>query len=65
MEKNVGVMDRKIRFVIGIAIIALGVMYQSWLGLVGLLPIATALLRWCPPYAMLGINTHRSHHSES
>ncbi len=63
MKANVGTIDRGIRLLVGIALIAL------WpLGLlqgtpaiialvVGVVMLATALLRWCPPYALLGINT--------
>ncbi|MFO7603751.1 MAG: DUF2892 domain-containing protein [Gammaproteobacteria bacterium] len=57
MEKNVGGADKTIRIIVGLVIIALGVFYQSWWGALGLLPLATALLGWCPPYALLGINT--------
>jgi hypothetical protein len=63
MKPNIGTIDRSIRAFVGIALIAL------WpLGLlqgtpaiialvVGIVMLATALLRWCPPYALLGINT--------
>ncbi|MCX8049396.1 MAG: DUF2892 domain-containing protein [Methylohalobius sp.] len=57
LEPNVGRKDRLIRIVAGVAIVALGVFFKSWWGLIGLLPIATAVLRWCPAYAPLGINT--------
>lgn len=57
MKMNVGQTERLIRLVVGIVIVALGVVYQSWWGAVGLLPLATALTGWCPPYALLGIDT--------
>ncbi len=57
MKANVGQMDRLLRLVAGAAIIAAGVYYQSWWGAIGVVPIATALLRWCPGYALLGIGT--------
>jgi len=57
MKQNVGGTDRVIRIVVGLAIIAAGVAYQSWWGAVGAVPILTALVSWCPPYAMLGIDT--------
>ncbi len=57
MKTNVGRNERVIRFVVGVVIVAIGVVYQSWWGAVGLVPIVTALIGWCPPYALLGINT--------
>ena len=57
MQKNVGGIDRGIRIAIGIAVIAAGIVYKSWWGATGLVLIATALLGWCPPYAIFGINS--------
>jgi hypothetical protein len=57
MKTNVGQADRLLRLVAGVAIIAAGAYYQSWWGTIGIAPIATALLRWCPGYALLGIGT--------
>ena len=57
MNRNVGSTDKVIRVVLGAAIIGAGVYFQSWWGAIGALPILTALMGWCPPYAMLGINT--------
>ena len=57
MTANVGGIDRIIRVVAGLAIIGAGVMYQSWWGVIGIVPLATAILRWCPPYTLLGIST--------
>lgn len=65
MEKNVGGADKTIRIIVGLVIIALGVFYQSWWGALGLLPLATALLGWCPPYALLGINTGKTRKTHS
>lgn len=57
LQPNVGRKDRLIRIVAGVVIVALGLFFKSWWGLIGLLPIATAVLRWCPAYAPLGIST--------
>lgn len=57
MQCNVGNTDKVIRLVLGAAIIAAGVYYQSWLGAIGLVPIATALIGWCPAYLPFGIST--------
>ncbi len=60
MNKNVGGIDRGIRIVAGVAAIGAGLYFQSWWGAIGLVLIATALMSWCPPYALLGINTCKS-----
>lgn len=57
MTKNVGGIDKTIRIIIGLAIIAAGVFYQSYWGAIGLVPLLTALIGWCPPYAIFGINS--------
>jgi len=41
----------------GLAIAGAGLYYQSLWGLIGAVLIATAVMGWCPPYALLGINT--------
>lgn len=57
MKKNMGKSDRILRLIVGVAIVIAGLYYQSWWGLVGIIPIATALLNFCPLYKPLGINT--------
>lgn len=58
MKRNVGTMDRSLRIVAGIVLIALAATGTvGWWGWLGLLPLATGLVGWCPPYAMFGINT--------
>lgn len=59
MKTNVGKTDRTIRIIVGLIIIAAGFYYQSWWGAIGLIPIITGLLRWCPPYNLFGINTNK------
>lgn len=59
MKKNVGNIDRGIRIVAGLAIGAAGIYYNSWWGLVGLIPILTALVRTCPLYLPFGLSTLR------
>ncbi len=58
MKSNVGGMDRILRIVIGAVLVLLAVSGQvgAW-GWIGLLPLATGLSGWCPPYSLLGINT--------
>ncbi len=57
MTKNVGNIDRIVRFVVGFALVVWGLTSGNWLGAIGLVPIATATLRWCPAYLPFGINT--------
>ena len=60
MTANVGTADRIVRIVIGLALLSLVVFLEGgirWFGLIGLVPIATALIGWCPAYAPFGINT--------
>ncbi|MEN9842290.1 MAG: hypothetical protein RLZZ612_119 [Pseudomonadota bacterium] len=58
MTKNVGGIDKIIRIVAGLVLIGLAVTgtVGMW-GYLGIVPLATALIGWCPPYALLGINT--------
>ena len=57
MNLNVGSADRVIRIVVGVAICAAGWYYHSWWGLIGLVPIVTAAIGWCPAYLPLGLST--------
>jgi putative effector of murein hydrolase LrgA (UPF0299 family) len=57
MSKNIGTIDKILRIVVGVAIILYGVMAGSWLGLIGLIPLGTAIIGWCPLYCPLKINT--------
>lgn len=59
MTKNVGGADRIFRAVAGIAILAVGYYFKSWWGLVGLVPLATAIFSCCPAYLPFGLSTCR------
>lgn len=58
MTQNVGGIDRILRIVVGLVLIGLAATGKvgAW-GWIGLLPLATGLMGWCPPYALLGIKT--------
>lgn len=57
MNKNLGKIDRTLRVILGVAIIAYGVINGSFLGLIGIIPLGTAIIGWCPLYCPLKINT--------
>lgn len=58
MKVNVGGIDRMLRILVGIVLIGLVATGQiGWWGWLGVVPLATGLIGWCPPYAMLGIST--------
>lgn len=58
MKANEGKMDRILRVVAGLVLLSLTVVGpQSMWGLVGLVPLLTGLVGFCPLYTVLGINT--------
>jgi len=58
MQTNVGSVDRIVRVVGGAALIALAATgtVGAW-GYIGIVPILTAAIGWCPAYLPFGINT--------
>jgi hypothetical protein len=60
---NVGVVDRAVRIVIGLALIAFALGYlapgtgYNWLGWIGVVPLLTAAVGSCPLYSALGLST--------
>ena len=62
MNSNVGGIDRILRFIVGLAILSAIFWYPGearWFGLIGLIPLATALFRFCPLYSIFGISSCR------
>jgi hypothetical protein len=58
MTKNIGGVERIVRVVVGIGILALAfVGPKSPWAYLGILPIVTGAVGWCPPYSLLGIST--------
>lgn len=58
MKLNVGGVDRGVRIVAGLALIGLAATNTvGWWGWLGIVPLATGAIGWCPPYAIFGINT--------
>ena len=58
MAKNVGTVDRSVRIIVGLGILSLAFLgpHTPW-GYLGLVPLATGLIGWCPAYLFLGIKT--------
>ena len=60
MTNNMGMLDRGVRVVVGIALILFAIMSSStyaWIGWIGVVPLATALIGWCPAYTLIGLST--------
>jgi hypothetical protein len=58
MKLNVGGIDRILRVVVGVVLIALAAMGNiGWWGYIGIVPLVTGLFRFCPLYTLLGMNT--------
>ncbi|WP_439560057.1 YgaP family membrane protein [Roseinatronobacter sp.] len=63
LAQNVGGIDRILRIVVGLALIA-GFFLNAeasmrWLYLIGIIPLATGLMQTCPLYSLIGVNTCR------
>lgn len=58
MKRNIGNIERVVRVVGGLAIMSLAVVGpQTPWALLGIIPVLTGLVGWCPPYALFGVNT--------
>lgn len=60
MKANVGTLDRVVRLLMAAGLFSLFFILpgeQKWLGLIGIVPLVTATIRWCPLYTLTGIRT--------
>ncbi|MCK7468144.1 MAG: DUF2892 domain-containing protein [Desulfosudis oleivorans] len=60
MKPNVGGVDRILRIVAGIGVLSLLFILPGdakWWGLIGIVPLATAVFNFCPAYTLFGIST--------
>jgi hypothetical protein len=55
----VGKRDRILRVVVGLVLLGLGLVFDSWWGAVGIIPLITASIGWCPLYTLAGFSTCR------
>ncbi len=61
MKKNIGNTERIVRVIAGVGILSLVFLgpETKW-GYLGIVPLATGLVGWCPPYQLFGISTCKS-----
>lgn len=63
MSRNIGTIDRVIRIVIGLFFIAYAIPVGfpdtgwNWTGWIGIVPLATAFMGFCPAYTVVGLST--------
>lgn len=62
MTQNMGGIDRILRILVGVALLVWGFVlsqpFNYW-GAIGVIPLFTALLGWCPAYTIFGIKTNK------
>jgi len=63
MKCNVGKTEQIIRIVFGAVVIGLGIYWGSWWGIIGIIPIITGSIRYCPVSDILGVSTCRVNNS--
>jgi hypothetical protein len=63
MTANVGMIDRVIRIIVGVLLIAFALRFGfpetgwNWIGWIGVVPILTAIFGYCPAYSVVGLST--------
>jgi hypothetical protein len=60
MKANVGALDKGLRIAAGVVLLGVSVFLDHparWLGLIGIVPLATGLFGYCPLYALFGFDT--------
>ena len=60
MNINIGVVDKVVRIVVGVGLLSLILVLEGnvrWLGLIGIVPLVTGLIGYCPLYSVLGLST--------
>ena len=60
MKKNMGILDRRIRIVLGLLIVAAGIYFKTWWGLIGVVFLAASLISWCPLYVPFRLSTRKA-----
>ncbi|HRP24956.1 MAG TPA: DUF2892 domain-containing protein [Thauera sp.] len=57
MKTNVGGIDKILRILVGVALIAWALFGGPVWAWIGILPLVTGLMGWCPAYMLIGVNT--------
>lgn len=57
MKLNVGPVDRLLRIVIGLVVAILGIIFQNYWGVLGIIILGTGIFGYCLIYSLLGIST--------
>lgn len=57
LKKNIGYTESVIRVVIGSLIVVAGLYVDSYLGLIGLIPVISGAVSFCPLYRFLNLST--------
>ncbi|WP_287373766.1 DUF2892 domain-containing protein [Prosthecochloris sp.] len=57
MQKNIGVLDRNVRIILGSVMLLAGLVFQGWWWLTGLVPLITGIVGFCPLYPLMGFDT--------
>jgi len=63
MECKMGDQDRLSRIVAGIILIVFAMITGNFIGWLGIIPLITGIVGWCPLYGPLGINTCATEHN--
>jgi hypothetical protein len=59
MKKNMGQKDRVVRALIGVIMLLYGIVFQNLVGAVGLIPLVTAIIGYCPLYEIFGVTSNK------
>ena len=65
MHHNVGGIDQILRIVLGVVICTIGVIYNNWCGLVGLIQLETGTMSLCTLYNLVGLSSLKINESET
>jgi len=57
MSTNVGTVDRALRAVVGLVLLGLALLGGHWWGWIGVVPLVTAFVGFCPAYKLIGLST--------
>ncbi|HHE31436.1 MAG TPA: DUF2892 domain-containing protein [Chlorobaculum parvum] len=59
MKKNMGQKDRTVRAILGVVMLVYAVVFQNLVGIIGVIPLATAIIGYCPLYEVLDVTSNK------